>query len=173
MRERAVGIRSNHYDVAFEAFLRDQRQPYVFVDETRRAQLQSASLKSMDFVVYSARGRNLLVDVKGRRYPSGGDGGHRWENWATDDDVESLLNWEQVFGTDFRAVFVFAYEIISPDRIGDHQHVWEFRRRSYAFYGVWVDEFAERMRTRSASWETVGLRSADFRELRRPFRELL
>ena len=64
--------RSNHYDAAFEAYLRQLRTPHVVVDETRRALLQQASLKSMDFIVYSARKPNLLVDGKGRRFPSGG-----------------------------------------------------------------------------------------------------
>jgi hypothetical protein len=88
--------RTNHYDVAFEEYLRNLRTPYVAVDETRRALLSQASLKSMDFIVYSVRQRNLLVDVKGRRFPSGGESqNHQWENWATGDDLDSLLQWHK------------------------------------------------------------------------------
>ena len=77
-----MALRGNHYDAAFEAFLRTKRTPYVAVDEQRRALLESQSLKSMDFIVYSPRQANLLVDVKGRRFPSGDpESGHRWENW--------------------------------------------------------------------------------------------
>ena len=107
--------RSNHYDVAFEEYLRERRSPYVAVDEQRRSLRCDVSLKSMDFIVYSDTDHNLLVDVKGRRFPSGGAGQyHKWENWATEDDLVSLLKWEQVFGGDFRALLVFAYHVVSP-----------------------------------------------------------
>src|SRR4029079_9995391 len=37
VRRSVVALRSNHYDAAFEAFLRTERRPYVAVDEARRA----------------------------------------------------------------------------------------------------------------------------------------
>lgn len=175
-----MAIRSNHYDAAFEAFLRRERRPYVAVDETRRALAPGASLKSLDFIVYSVQGRNLLVDVKGRRFPSGseqatasGPRGHCWENWATTEDLASMLQWEQVFGAEFRAALVFAYEIAHPRWRERHPSVWEFRNREYAFYGVWADEYAQAMRSRSPRWETVSLPMRTFAELRRPIGELL
>src|SRR5579872_4744451 len=110
----AMAQRGNHYDAAFEAFLRTRRTPYVAVDEQRRALLEQQSLKSMDFIVYSPRAANLLVDVKGRRFPSGDpESGHRWETWATAEDLPALLKWQEVFGKDFRALLVFAYHIVS------------------------------------------------------------
>ena len=56
--------RSNHYEAAFEEYLRQTRIPHVAVDERRRSLLQDVSLKSLDYIVYSRRPRNLLVDVK-------------------------------------------------------------------------------------------------------------
>jgi hypothetical protein len=83
----------DHYQRAFEAYIRRRRLPYVSVDEARRALLPGggtlklhapeslrpappgepappappgATLKSFDFVVY-APGANLLVEVKGRK----------------------------------------------------------------------------------------------------------
>lgn len=166
--------RTNHYDAAFEAYLRHLRTPHVVVDETRRALLQQASLKSMDFIVYSERKPNLLVDVKGRRFPSGGDTNlHKWENWATEDDLESLLKWQQVFGADFRALLVFAYHVIEERWLDEFPVRFTFRERVYAFYGVWADEYYAQMRTRSASWETVSLPSPVFRRLRVPVQEFL
>ncbi len=50
--------RTNHYDVAFEEYLRGTCTPYVAVDEQRRARLVDASLKSMDFIVTSRRFQN-------------------------------------------------------------------------------------------------------------------
>jgi len=170
--------RSNHYDAAFEEFLRGRRAPHVVVDEQRRALLCDASLKSMDFIVYAPQRINLLVDVKGRRFPSGGEAGssgsgHKWENWATQDDLDSLTQWERVFGPGFRAAFVFAYHVLDPRWLGELDDPFRFRNRVYAFYGVWADEYRQRMRERSASWETVSLPSAEFRRLRRPIAEFL
>jgi hypothetical protein len=175
-----MALRSNHYDAAFEAFLRQERRPYVAVDETKRALVPGASLKSLDFIVYSVQGSNLLVDVKGRKFPSGSETdagaaprGHCWENWATAEDLSSMLQWEQVFGGAFRAALVFAYEIAHPRWRARHPSVWEFRNREYAFYGVWADEYAQAMRSRSPKWETVSLPMREFAGLRRPIRELL
>lgn len=169
-----MAIRTNHYDAAFEAYLRNARRPYVAVDEARRALAADASLKSLDFIVYSEKGRNLLVDVKGRRFPAGrGVPGHRWDNWATGEDLESLLRWQSMFGGDFRSILVFAYDLDTGDSPDDHPRVWSFRRRQYAFYGVWADEYATVMRTRSPSWETVSLPLREYERLRRPIEELL
>jgi len=169
-----MALRSNHYDAAFEAFLRTERRPYVAVDEARRALTADASLKSLDFIVYSAQGRNLLVDVKGRKFPTGADGaGGRWENWAAEEDLDSMLRWQKLFGGDFRAALVFAYDIAEPRWHEQHPHRWEFRRRTYAFYAVWADEYAGAMRGRSRAWETVTVPRREFHELRRPIAEVL
>jgi hypothetical protein len=143
-------LRSNHYDVAFEAYLRSRRTPYVSVDETRRALLEQASLKSMDFIVYSARRPNLLVDVKGRRFPSGDAAtGHRWENWTTAEDLPALQTWQTVFGADFRAVLVFAYHVMGERAQSEFDSLFSFRDAQYAFYGVWVDDYREAMQMTS------------------------
>ena len=89
--------RTVHYEAAFEAFLRLKAIPYVAVDEAKKALFASARLKSFDFVVYSKKGPNLLVDVKGRscRNRAARSG---FETWTTERDVDDLLQWEQVFG---------------------------------------------------------------------------
>lgn len=169
-----MALRSNHYETAFEAFLRTERRPYVAVDEARRALTADASLKSLDFIVYSTHGRNLLVDIKGRKFPTGADGtGQRWENWASEEDLSSLLQWQQLFGGDFRAALVFAYHIAEQRWHDQHPVRWEFRQRTYAFYLVWADEYAASMRGRSRAWETVSVPRRDYLELRRPIVELL
>ena len=73
--------RDNHYEAAFEAYLRARQTPYVAVDETRRSLAGQRSLKNLDFIVSppvasaagreESAGRSWLVDVKGRRFPSG------------------------------------------------------------------------------------------------------
>lgn len=169
-----MALRSNHYDVAFEEFLRAEGIPYVSVDEQRRALLRDASLKSMDFIVYSAQRPNLLIDVKGRQFPSGGEnGGHRWENWATEDDLASLMQWEQVFGPGFRSMLVFAYHILEETEASELGVPFEFRNRRYSFVGVWAEEYRKAMRSRSPSWETVSLLTHYFRRLCAPIQQFL
>jgi hypothetical protein len=63
--------RDNHYEAAFEAYLRSRGVPYVAVDEARRTLLGGTSIKSLDFIVSPVGAQSLLVDVKGRRFPSG------------------------------------------------------------------------------------------------------
>jgi hypothetical protein len=157
-------IRRNHYETAFEAYLRQRRIAYVAVDEKRRSLLEAASLKSMDFIVHSAGGENLLVDVKGRRYPTTGNGG-RWENWVTADDVESLLRWEEVFGPGYRAIFAFAYDVEAGHE-GDFTDLFSFRHKNYSFYGVAACDYRAVMTTRSPRWDTFSVARKPFAELR-------
>lgn len=63
--------RDNHYEAAFEEYLRGRGVPYVAVDEARRSLMSDgASIKSLDFIVTGGP-LTWLVDVKGRRFPSG------------------------------------------------------------------------------------------------------
>src|SRR4051812_26951333 len=101
--------RSNHYEAAFEEFLRQRRAPYVAVDETRRSLLPFdvpedgvGSLKSLDFIVTSSSGQTWLVDVKGRNFPSGRQR-QFWKNWSTEDDVASLGRWQNLFAGRFQS----------------------------------------------------------------------
>lgn len=161
-----MAIRANHYDAAFEAFLRNGRTPYVAVNEARRALWGDSSLKSLDFVVYSPTLGNLLIDVKGRLDAGPGCAARRWENWATADDLECLQQWQQIFGVTFRALLVFAYQLPTPTTPTFLPEMLRFRDRSYAFYGVWADDYRRAMKVRSPKWETVWLPSAPYRQLR-------
>jgi len=64
--------RDNHYEAAFEAYLRSRGVPYVAVDEAKRSVLSDGgSIKSLDFIVSTPCQVTWLVDVKGRKFPSG------------------------------------------------------------------------------------------------------
>lgn len=156
--------------MAFERLLRLIRRPYVSVNENRRALYQDSSLKSMDFVVYSQQSSNLLIDVKGRRVVPGS---RTWENWTTSEDISSLMQWEQVFGNDFKGLLVFAYELTELRDLEPHSLVWDLRSRRYAFYGVWASDYARVMKPRSSSWQTVSVPASQFREIRQPLLDLL
>lgn len=162
--------RSNHYDTAFEELLRRLRRPYVSVNETKRALLQEASLKSMDFIVTSQHAQTLLVDVKGRRLAPRS---RCWENWASEDDIRSLTQWEQVFGSGSRGTLIFAYDVTAPHAVQQHDLAWEFQGRWYAFYGIWAQDYAQAMKSCSPRWKTVDLPHSEFRRLRWPLLDVL
>ncbi len=162
--------RKVHYEAAFEAMLRERGIPCVAVDEAKRAVFADARLKSFDFVVYSPKGTNLLVDVKGRKLTSATRGG-TFQTWATRQDVDDLLQWEQVFGEGFVAVFMFVYWIDPP--LVPEPGMFEHQDRWYLALGVELQEYRQYMRRRSAKWETVCLGIADFKSLARPIDEWL
>jgi hypothetical protein len=162
--------RSVHYEAAFEAFLRLKGIPYVAVDEAKKAMFCNARLKSFDFVVYSRSGPNLLVDVKGRSLRNS-RGATTFQTWTTQQDVEDLLQWQQVFGEGFGALLAFVYWIDPP--LTPQPGMFEYRDRWYLLLGISLDEYRQHMRRRSAKWETVALPLADFRSLARPIESWL
>src|SRR5262249_48970628 len=130
----AVAKRENHYEAAFEQFLRSRQVPYVAVDEAKRSLLATshepyeeprASLKSLDFIISSSQGRRWLVDVKGRRFPSGNQKQY-WRNWSTKDDLVSLAHWERLFGERFEGLFVFAYHVAGDRSPLPAEQLFEF-----------------------------------------------
>ena len=171
-RERAVD-RSNHYEAAFEGYLQAHRLCYVAVDETRRAMLGDLRVKSLDFIVHGENGARLLVDVKGRRFPAGPVHRQRrvWECWSTQEDLDGLARWAELFGSGYQGLLVFTYHlrhnIVLPDDLED---LWKFRGRSYLMRAIDADDYRAHVRCRSPKWGTVGLPGAFFRELAQPFR---
>jgi hypothetical protein len=168
--------RSNHYEAAFEAYLRARRYGYVGVDEAHRSTLDDEPVKSLDFVVYGPNGSKLLVDVKGRRFPGGKKDKPRrvWESWSTRDDIDGLDRWAERFGDGYTGLLVFVYRIqptvLLPLGTAD---LWLWRDRFYLLRAVAVDDYRRHMRVRSPRWGTVMLPTASFRELVRPFRDFV
>ncbi len=166
--------RDNHYEAAFEEYLRGRGVPYVAVDEARRSLLADGrSIKSLDFIVAAPGQAAWLVDVKGRRFPSGDDQKQYWKNWSTRDDLASLAEWETVFGADFRGLFVFAYNIVGDRAPLPAERLFEYRGALYAFLAIGLEEYAARSHPISPSWDTVAMPVEEFRRLARPMDELL
>lgn len=166
----SMADRKVHYEAAFEAFIRGKGIPCVAVDEAKKAVFASAKLKSFDFVVYSQKGTNLLVDVKGRQMRSTSGQGS-FQTWTTRQDVDDLAQWEQVFGQGFLALFAFVYWIDPP--LVPEEGMFEHAARWYWAFGVELQEYRQFMRRRSAKWDTVSLAIADFRSLARPIGDWL
>jgi hypothetical protein len=165
--------RDNHYEAAFEAYLRDRRLPYVAIDETKRSLLCGESIKSLDFIVHSGQRASWLIDVKGRRFPGANEQKQYWKNWSTRDDLRAMAAWEQLFGAGFQGLFVFAYAITGDRSPLPAEQLVTYRQGLYAFLGVRLCDYACYARPISEAWQTVALPSQKFREIARPIEDFL
>jgi hypothetical protein len=162
--------RDNHYEAAFEQYLRSKQVPYVAVDEAKRSLMAEGSIKSLDFIVSSLSGATWLVDVKGRRFPSGQQKQY-WKNWSTRDDLVSLSAWEQLFGERFGGLFVFAYNIVGNRAPLSAERLFEFRGGLYGFVAIRAADYGRHARPISPRWDTVAMSSGQFRQLAAPVEE--
>jgi hypothetical protein len=165
--------RDNHYEAAFEAYLRDRRVAYVAVDEQRRSRIAAGSLKNVDFLVSPADGATLLVDVKGRRFPSGNRTKQYWRNWTTWDDLRSLARWQEQLGDRSLALFGFVFHVIGERSPVAADELFDHRGRLYAMLAVRVADYVRFARPLSAKWQTVSMPTALFRQAAVPFDDLL
>ena len=159
-----------HYEAAFEDFLRRKGLPYIAVDEAKRALFAGAKLKSFDFVVYRPQGKNLLVDVKGRKLS--GTGGSL-QNWTTREDIDDLRQWQEIFGDGFSAMFLFMFHWPGTPETAPLKDLMMYGEKWYGMLGISVADYREFMRPRSEAWGTVHLPMKEFRRLARPFEEWL
>jgi hypothetical protein len=163
--------RSNHYESAFEGWLQAHDVCYVGVDESRRCVLGGMRTKNLDFIVHGPEGARLVVDVKGRRFPSGKPGRLRrvWETWSTREDVDGLVRWAESFGAGYQGLLVFAYHVHRDIALAeDTPDLFEWRERRYLFRAVDVIEYSRHMIVRSASWDTVCVPRRVFRDMVQP-----
>jgi hypothetical protein len=164
----SVANRDNHYEAAFEAFLRHRRLAYIAVDEARRSVVAGGSIKSLDFIVSPPGQASWLVDVKGRRFPSGDEHHQYWKNWSTRDDLRSLAAWQERFGADFCPMLVFAYHLVAGRSPLPPNQLFEFRGQHYGFLGVRLADYVPHARPLSDRWDTVAMPTALFRRAARP-----
>jgi hypothetical protein len=164
--------RTNHYEAALEAYLRALRIPYLAIDETRRSLLGERSVKNLDFVVTAPGGASWLVDVKGRRFPAG-RGRQFWKNWSTQDDLESMSRWQELFGPRAAGLFVFAYHLVGRESPVPTDQVFAFRQELYGFVGIRHADYVQHARPISARWQTINLPTQTFRQLARPLKHWL
>lgn len=165
--------RANHYEAAFEAYVRALRLPCVAVDEAKRALTADDEVKSPDFLLYPGKGPNLVVEVKGKRGKTA-LGRRPWENWVTTDDLDGLARWQVMFGPGFRALLVFVYAEDAPTfPLPPGDGSFTFRNRLYRFWAVELDEYVGHLRSRGPAWKAVAMARSEFRERVRPLDEWL
>lgn len=181
-------------DEARRALLPDDHSLRFTTVDARGQHVQA--LKSFDFVIYGQDGArptdpaqpaNLLVEIKGRKIarrprkagdtpehprgllPTATSQRSRLESWVTEEDVTSLRTWEQLFGPEFAAAFVFVYWCDDQPPDGLFQEVFEHRGRWYAIRAVRLEAYRKLMKPRSLSWGTVHLTAEDFERASQPF----
>jgi hypothetical protein len=169
----SMAKRDNHYEAAFEAYLRERRIAYVAVDEAKRSQVGAGSLKNVDFLVSPADGATLLVDVKGRRFPSGQSSPQYWRNWTTWDDLRSLARWQDCLGEGSLALFGFVFHVVAERSPLPPEQLFTFRGRQYGILAVRVADYIRFARPLSAKWQTASIPAKIFRQAAIPFDELL
>ena len=166
--------RNNHYEAAFEAYLRTLCLPYVPSEENRRSRLaDGTTIKCLDFIVTVPGNQSWLVDVKGRRFPGGRKNRSYWKQWATHDDLAGMRSWEALFGRNFSGLFVFAYQIIGNKSPLPVEKLFPFQKKLYAFVGIRFSDYMDDVRLISPRWNTYSISSRRFRMLAQPFDELV
>jgi hypothetical protein len=165
--------RSNHYEAAFEGYVRSIRIPCVAIDEAKRAIFGEDGVKNPDFLLYPRFGQNLVVEVKGKRGKNA-RGRRDWENWVTMDDLDGLVRWQALFGPGFRAVLAFVYaEPVQAFPLPRANGAYEFRGLEYRFWAVGLDDYIAHLRSRGPAWKAVAMARRAFRRRVRPLREWL
>ncbi len=182
--------RHNHYESAFENYLRSEMIPYVAVNEQRRSIAKKGSLKNLDFIVSPDEkfeaddpyglfefsetkprqtDKRWLIDIKGRRFPSGSQ---YWRNWTTRDEIESLRKWKNHFGDGFDAALVFAYQLTANHSPVPPDQIHFFRNEAYGMIAISLEAYARNAKILSPKWGTISVPTPLFRSLARPLTSL-
>ena len=83
-----------------------------------------------------------------------------------------MAQWEELFGTNFRGLFVFAYEVLG-DRALPAEESFACRGNLYGFIAVPLSDYAVHAHPISPRWDTWAMPAGDFRRLARPLAESL
>jgi hypothetical protein len=164
----------NHYEQAFENWLIDNHIQYTRVDEHKKAAFGRSKVKSFDFLLYPPNEQPVIAEVKGRLFKGTSFAKLTgFECWVTAEDIDGLVKWQEVFGREHAAVFVFAYKVENIDVDFDGREVYDFDENRYVFFAVRLDDYREFMKRRSPKWQTVTLPADKFRQCATQMQNLL
>ena len=162
----------NLYEWGFEVVLTQRRQRFWRMRDVDRAVLDAGPVKGFDYLVQAGPDQAWLVEIKGRSFPTSTGG--LWENWVTQDDLASLLQWQQHFGACAAGLLVFAYrctnDAVMPGRPWTPLRVDATR---FGFVAVEVQRYMQAAKLRSKKWRTFSLPRASFLKLVRPLEAFL
>lgn len=166
-----MNTRRSHYEMAFESWLDQRGTPYVMLEDVRHFVKGRLGAKAFDYIVYPPGAKPCLVDVKGRKInatPSDPDA--RSKNWVTRADLDGLAAWQEVFGDEYEANFVFGFwlsggrgvESAQPGLFGP---VTALAGRFYSFWRVRLSDYAGRSKLLSRRWDTLNIPTEDFKRI--------
>ena len=148
----------NHYEKAFEDWLKDNRIQYLAVDQQKRTAFSKSKIKSFDFLFYTSDKRAYIAEIKGRKFTSKTFTAFgSLPNWVTIDDIQGLENWVKIFGEKYRGLFVFVYNLKNIDVDTDGREIFEFGHGRYVFVAVELSDYCKGQTLRSKKWKTVHL----------------
>lgn len=191
--------KNNHYERAFEAYVRSLGRPCLAMNEQYRSldgEAEDFTLKGFDFILpphmVSASGSwssleteqqapffsvsegssgvedvsqiTWLVDIKGRRFPTGTRHPQYWKNWVGRDDIQSLSRWESILGAGFCGLFVFVYDVCGTLYPVPEEQLFSFAGRQYAFFMIPLSIYRDLCRPLSVQWNTVTMSTKLFRQ---------
>jgi hypothetical protein len=158
MRERG----GDHYEKAFESWLKDNGIQYLAVDQQKRAAFSKSKIKSFDFLFYAPDSNAYIAEIKGRKFTSKTFTAFgSLPNWVTIDDVKGLESWTEIFGKNYQGLFIFVYNLENIDVDADGREIFEYRDKRYVFMAVMLDDYKNGVTIRSKKWATVHL-SAEY-----------
>lgn len=167
-----MSIRRSHYELAFEAYLNRRGTPYVAIEDVRHFVKGRLGEKAFDYVVYPSSGRPCLVDVKGRKIPASPHcADARTKNWVTRADLTGLQAWQDVFGAQYRAGFVFGFWLsgpMPPEMPQPPESVFPFAGRHYRFWLAGLKDYLPYHRQLSKRWDTVNISTEAFHRISLP-----
>ena len=164
----------NHYERAFQNWLIDHRIEHIALNEQKAIELGHKGIKSFDFLLQLGNERKIVAEVKGRRFKGTTlEKLTSLECWVTADDIDGLTKWREIFGPEYRAVFIFTYKIENIDVDFDGQTVFYSDANRYIFFCIRLDDYRRFMKRRSLKWRTVTLPAEKFRQCAISLDELL
>jgi hypothetical protein len=152
----------NHYEKAFESWLKDNGIQYLAVDQQKRAAFSRSKIKSFDFLFYAPDSNAYIAEIKGRKFTSKTFAAFgSLPNWITVDDVKGLESWVEIFGKKYQGLFIFVYNLENIDVDADGREIFEYRDGRYVFMAVTLDDYQRGKTVRSKKWKTIHL-SAEY-----------
>ena len=73
-----------------------------------------------------------------------------------------MTQWEDLFGPNFRGLFVFAYDVLGDRAPLPTEELFEFRGSLYGFIAVPVADYAAHAHPISPRWDTWAMPAAEF-----------
>ncbi|MCE5341301.1 MAG: HYExAFE family protein [Planctomycetaceae bacterium] len=155
----------NHYERAFQCWLKDNGVQYLAVDQHKRTAFSRCKIKSFDFLFYTAGGRAVIAEVKGRKFAGKNFSAFgTLPNWVTDDDITGLENWIRIFSSRYEGLFIFAYDLENIDVETDGREIYDCLGRRYVFMAVRLADYLAGATLRSIKWKTLHLSAEYFKK---------